>query len=309
MAGRVDHFTVFAVFDIRNWCATWSAKAGACSTRSAPIDLVFTIDSSGNITSTDPHPHRWLRLVQPQSHHDGLRGRSHLHHRSRGGSARAAGARSGWDPVRLPSAMNREVCATRNYRGVMCVMSEFSTVTKRNGNAFLTAFVARKDEALARWFSALEAAGGPSHAVLDRTPASMVPLWAWLRPRLTLIAKTDVDVTTAPMWCEPLLVNSKHGGIGFSPETLWWMDGLIYYWSEILRAAFAGARWAIDTDPKSFFYPHPLLLGAHGMLEAPVFKATRMVAAAAQGDTVAHDRRWLEIFQAIEEDQTKKATK
>jgi Mg-chelatase subunit ChlD len=54
VSATVDHFTVFAVFNIANWGETWNADAEVCSARSAPVDLVLTIDSSGSMQVNDP---------------------------------------------------------------------------------------------------------------------------------------------------------------------------------------------------------------------------------------------------------------
>jgi hypothetical protein len=189
----------------------------------------------------------------------------------------------------------------------MLRVSAFAKVTKRNADSFLAAFLSREGDALARWQAAVQAADGPSPSALNGSPQSMGPLWSWLRPRMKMADASAVDVDDAPMWFEPLLLNGKHGAVVFANDTLWWMDGLIYYWSGVLRREYPDAQWSIDTDVKSFFYPHPMLVRPSGMIEVPVFKVTRLAAAAAQANPAGHDGRWLEIFDAIREDQAKKA--
>jgi len=56
----VPHFSIFAVFDIRNWDAEWTALGGSCKSRGGGggdpvfIDVAFVLDSSGSMLSNDP---------------------------------------------------------------------------------------------------------------------------------------------------------------------------------------------------------------------------------------------------------------
>ncbi len=54
ISATVNHFSIFAIFNITNWKETWNAEANVCSVRDTPIDLVFSIDSSGSMRSNDP---------------------------------------------------------------------------------------------------------------------------------------------------------------------------------------------------------------------------------------------------------------
>ncbi|MEJ5866968.1 VWA domain-containing protein [Pseudokineococcus sp. 5B2Z-1] len=55
-----DHFSVYAVFDIRNWGQTWQAVGGTCGPRTdAPggvvdLDVALALDSSGSMSWNDP---------------------------------------------------------------------------------------------------------------------------------------------------------------------------------------------------------------------------------------------------------------
>ncbi|TLM75326.1 VWA domain-containing protein [Pseudarthrobacter sp. NamB4] len=57
----VDHFSTYAVFDIINWNATWTAKDNPCRVRTdgggsdvVLLDLALSIDSSGSMAWNDP---------------------------------------------------------------------------------------------------------------------------------------------------------------------------------------------------------------------------------------------------------------
>jgi len=60
VTATVSHFSIYAVFDIRNWNQRWTAIGGTCKPRGGGagepvhLDLVLTIDSSGSMTSNDP---------------------------------------------------------------------------------------------------------------------------------------------------------------------------------------------------------------------------------------------------------------
>lgn len=54
VTATVAHFSRFAVFDISNWSETWTADAEVCASRTAPVDTVLVIDSSGSMSGNDP---------------------------------------------------------------------------------------------------------------------------------------------------------------------------------------------------------------------------------------------------------------
>ena len=61
---EVPHFSIFAVFDIRNWDAEWTALGGTCKPRDGGggdpvfIDVAFVLDSSGSMITNDPQGFR-----------------------------------------------------------------------------------------------------------------------------------------------------------------------------------------------------------------------------------------------------------
>jgi hypothetical protein len=59
----VDHFSIYAVFNIRNWQQTWTALGGSCDPRGGSgetvyLDVAFVLDASGSMSSNDPQGFR-----------------------------------------------------------------------------------------------------------------------------------------------------------------------------------------------------------------------------------------------------------
>jgi len=59
VTSEVPHFSVFALFNIRNWATTWTGIGGSCQPRGGTgdivfVDVAFTLDSSGSMTTNDP---------------------------------------------------------------------------------------------------------------------------------------------------------------------------------------------------------------------------------------------------------------
>lgn len=61
---EVKHFSMFAVFNIKKWKERWKSDAKSCSDRELPVDMVFTLDSSGSMKTNDPNN---LRLSAAKS--------------------------------------------------------------------------------------------------------------------------------------------------------------------------------------------------------------------------------------------------
>lgn len=58
VTATVEHFTVYAIFDIANWRSTWTALGGTCTPSGSGdvvfVDVAFTLDSSGSMSWNDP---------------------------------------------------------------------------------------------------------------------------------------------------------------------------------------------------------------------------------------------------------------
>ena len=64
VTAAVEHFSIYAVFNIRNWNTTWTALGGTCDPRPGGggdpvfIDVAFVLDSSGSMSFNDPQGFR-----------------------------------------------------------------------------------------------------------------------------------------------------------------------------------------------------------------------------------------------------------
>ncbi len=63
VTATVDHFSIYAVFNIRNWRETWTALGGSCDPRGGTgdtvyLDVAFVLDSSGSMSWNDPQGFR-----------------------------------------------------------------------------------------------------------------------------------------------------------------------------------------------------------------------------------------------------------
>ena len=63
VTATVDHFSIYAVFNIRNWRETWTALGGSCDPRGGSgdtvfLDVAFVLDSSGSMSWNDPQGFR-----------------------------------------------------------------------------------------------------------------------------------------------------------------------------------------------------------------------------------------------------------
>jgi len=63
VTATVDHFSIYAVFNIRNWKQTWTALGGSCDPRGGTgdtvyLDVAFVLDSSGSMGWNDPQGFR-----------------------------------------------------------------------------------------------------------------------------------------------------------------------------------------------------------------------------------------------------------
>lgn len=64
VTATVEHFSIYAIFNVRNWNATLTALAGTCADGGEGdpdmvfVDVAFVLDSSGSMTSNDPQGFR-----------------------------------------------------------------------------------------------------------------------------------------------------------------------------------------------------------------------------------------------------------
>jgi hypothetical protein len=72
VTATVNHFSIYAVFNIANWKSTYTAITSCTTTPDGPdVDVAFVMDSSGSMTSSDPEN---LRIAAAKEFVDALDG-------------------------------------------------------------------------------------------------------------------------------------------------------------------------------------------------------------------------------------------
>lgn len=105
-------------------------------------------------------------------------------------------------------------------------------------------------------------AGLPSPG-LDRTEASLVPVWSSARRQFTHRAPgAPVDPTALPAWfTDPRAWRPRW----WDDRTVWLADGLMGYLAETLLHHTPGARWGVahdEQDPEAYVHEgQPVLVG------------------------------------------------
>lgn len=90
--------------------------------------------------------------------------------------------------------------------------------------------------------------GGPILEELDFSPESLVPVGEWV-VRHGKLVRDIPEGTALPPWYEP---GPPNRGLSTqpSPETLWLLDGLVYYFAECFLRAIPGLRWEVADEPR-----------------------------------------------------------
>ena len=135
----------------------------------------------------------------------------------------------------------------------------FDALTEAEARAFLERYVATTADRLERFLDLVAETGGPSRAILDRSPESLVPLHVWFVSRARRADASDA-AGPLPDWYEPDPPELSAQRV--APRTIVDADGLALYFGEVLRRAMPQLRWDIGKEPKRFRYAHqhkPLL--------------------------------------------------
>ena len=138
---------------------------------------------------------------------------------------------------------------------------EYSKLTKRNSKAFFDVYMARKDDVLNAFFNKIESQGGPKREELDFSPESLIPLWTWLRKQVKLPDNDEhPPEEERPIWYDYTAINGRYGQFNIDKETAHWLDGLAYYFGEVL-IKYLGLHWCLETDSRTEYYNKPVLDG------------------------------------------------
>jgi len=139
----------------------------------------------------------------------------------------------------------------------------FSTLNKKNAQAFFDLYMQRKDDVLKQFSATVEAGGGPAQSVLDFSPESFIPLWAWLRKNLEY-AETHPPLELLPPWYEPENVNNPSWGRSFTIKTAHLLDGFAYYYGEVHIRNLEGLSWGIGSaKPITIASYNPVVTGKY----------------------------------------------
>ena len=111
----------------------------------------------------------------------------------------------------------------------------YQKVTKRKYLAYFEDYMAVK-EAHLEWFLPEAAClGGYDVKLLDYSPDSLVTIWRGLISSIKMIDYYSFDglENSLPLWVYAILgsISDKNGT--YSPDSLWLMDGLAYYFGEV----------------------------------------------------------------------------
>lgn len=135
----------------------------------------------------------------------------------------------------------------------------FDHLTQKNAKAFFDLYMSRKDQVLAEFMARSEATGGPKASDLDYSKESLIPLWLWVRDKMPF-ATQHPPLELLPPWYSFELVTNPHSQtICFTPEAASNLDGLSYYFGEVLLRNVPDAKWGIDPYPKGFNFGKPTI--------------------------------------------------
>lgn len=180
-------------------------------------------------------------------------------------------------------------------------MKKFDKVTKENAVEFYEAYMNYKDSAIKKFKEQIDKEGGPKQEILDLSPRSLVPLWTWLSNKLEYGGKEHPDISNAPIWYGlEIKYNQYKSGIRFSEKTLFWIDGLAYYFGEILVNNLEGVYWELCTEKKAFCYNCPTISG--NTFTYPINTIMNISMNAIDNDRIHTNERPLTIFDFHKEE-------
>ena len=130
---------------------------------------------------------------------------------------------------------------------------QFDALTEAEARAFLERYVATADDRLERFLDLVAESGGPSRAILDRAPESLVPLYAWYVTRARRADASDAE-GVLPDWYEPDVPELATKRL--APRTIADADGVALYLAAVLRRAWPELEWGIGALPKRLRYAH-----------------------------------------------------
>lgn len=160
-------------------------------------------------------------------------------------------------------------------------MTHYRRMSPAQSETALEEFLAERVPALRRLRAELTAQGIDPEVMLDGTPASLIPLWAWITDRRAELA-ADPSVPSAveprekwPSWARHT-VTSMHVP---SATMFVLLDGLVSYLAQVLLVGAPTAAWALGSpeDPDHHLHQHPVLAGDGHQIFVPTLPMAGML--------------------------------
>lgn len=147
-------------------------------------------------------------------------------------------------------------------------MTHYLNMTKRQAAKALEEYLTERTAALARLREELVADGLDPEALLDGTPASLTPLWAWVAGRITALeddptpVSRDAPVPTGwPSWAR----YTEELRRSTPTEVVALLDGFDSYLAEVITAGAPDAEWQVGYHRIKRYH-----LQNHPVLKSPV---------------------------------------
>ncbi len=113
--------------------------------------------------------------------------------------------------------------------------------SRQAAEAYYRAWLDEMDARLRAFAREVEETGGP---VVDYSPDSLGPLWAWLTERAELVDGLPADADV-PGWLVP-----DPGEQAVDVASVWRVDGYARYLGEVCRRHLTGVDWTLEVDAR-----------------------------------------------------------
>lgn len=160
-------------------------------------------------------------------------------------------------------------------------MTHYRRMRPERAEAVLEEFLAERAPALQRLRDELTVHGMDPQVMLDGTPGSLTPLWAWITDRRTeLAAAPGGDTAVPPRFTWPSWARHTVTSMKVPSATMFvLLDGLVSYLAQVLITGAPTALWAVGSpeDPDHHLHHHPVLTGAGQQIFVPTLPLAGML--------------------------------
>jgi hypothetical protein len=141
----------------------------------------------------------------------------------------------------------------------------YRLMTDQQAFTALEEFLTERPAALQRLRAELTGHGMNPSTLLDASPASLTPLWAWIASRRTeLAANPAAGVPVLPRQQWPSWARHSVTGVRVPSATMdVLVDGLVSYLAVVIITGAPNTRWGLGSpeDPRHHLHHHPVLIG------------------------------------------------